>query len=115
MANALPGHLRGLDQRPINLQDRPAPAHSGTTHLVHVSTAAVYEPLPDGNLNERFPVQLTDPYSATKAAIEDLLTEYSSNLGLVLQLHLMAKHDSLPLLIFAGGVDVCRGMVWVAS
>jgi transposase-like protein len=34
MANALPGHLRGLDQRPINLQDRPAPAHSGTTHLV---------------------------------------------------------------------------------
>jgi nucleoside-diphosphate-sugar epimerase len=50
--------------------------------LVHVSTAAVYEPLPDGNLNERFPVQLTDPYSATKAAIEDLLTEYSNELGL---------------------------------
>jgi nucleoside-diphosphate-sugar epimerase len=50
--------------------------------LVHVSTAAVYEPLPDGNLNERFPVQLTDPYSATKAAIEDLLTEYSNDLGL---------------------------------
>jgi Integrase core domain len=28
----LPGDLRGLDQRPINLQDQPAPSHSGTTH-----------------------------------------------------------------------------------
>ena len=33
MANALSGHLRGLDQRPVNLQDQPAPPHSGTTHL----------------------------------------------------------------------------------
>src|SRR3546814_19926982 len=32
MANALPGHLRGVDQRPVNLQDQPAPSHSGTTH-----------------------------------------------------------------------------------
>jgi len=50
--------------------------------LVHISTAAVYEPLPDGHLNERFPVQLTDPYSVTKAAIEDLLTRHSNELGL---------------------------------
>ncbi len=34
MANALPGHLRDLDQRPINLKDQPAPPHSGTIHLV---------------------------------------------------------------------------------
>ena len=34
MANVLPGHLRDLDQRPINLKDQPAPPHSGTIHLV---------------------------------------------------------------------------------
>src|ERR1700693_4789963 len=33
MAKALSGHLRDLDQGPINLQDQPAPPHSGTTHL----------------------------------------------------------------------------------
>ena len=31
--NALPGHLRGLDQNTINLQDRSAPAHPGTTQF----------------------------------------------------------------------------------
>jgi len=31
LVNAL--DLRRLDQKSINLQDRPAPAHSGTTHL----------------------------------------------------------------------------------
>lgn len=32
-----------------------------------------------------------------------------------LQLHLVLKDDSILLLSFAGGIDVCRGMVWVAS
>jgi hypothetical protein len=34
MANALSGHLRRMDQRAFNLQDQPAPFHSGTTQLV---------------------------------------------------------------------------------
>jgi len=50
--------------------------------LVHISTAAVYEPLPDGYLNEQSPVQRTNPYSATKAAIEELLLGFSGSLGL---------------------------------
>ena len=46
MANALPGDLRCLDQRPINLQDRSAPAHSGTTQLgpdVEIAIEAIDE------------------------------------------------------------------------
>ncbi|MDB5393540.1 MAG: oxidoreductase [Rhodospirillales bacterium] len=50
--------------------------------LVHISTAAVYEPLPDGNLDELFPMHRTDSYSATKAAIEDLLSGYATTRGL---------------------------------
>jgi tetratricopeptide (TPR) repeat protein len=33
MANALSGHLRGLDESSRNLQNQSAPPHSGTTHL----------------------------------------------------------------------------------
>jgi nucleoside-diphosphate-sugar epimerase len=50
--------------------------------LVHISTAAVYEPLPDGTLNELFPMQRANSYSATKAAIEDLLLGYVTTHGL---------------------------------
>ena len=32
MANALSGHLRGLDESSCNLQNQSAPPHSGTTH-----------------------------------------------------------------------------------
>ena len=35
--------------------------------------------------------------------------------SLVLQLRFIAKHDSILPLGFAGGVDECGGMVWVAS
>jgi hypothetical protein len=33
MANPISGHLRGLDQTPVNLQAQPAPPHSGTIQL----------------------------------------------------------------------------------
>src|SRR5271156_4978758 len=41
MANTLSGHLRGLDESSRNLQNQPAPPHSGTTHLVDM------DPMPD--------------------------------------------------------------------
>src|SRR3954471_19738171 len=34
MANPVPGHLRGLGERPGPVQNQPAPPHPGTIHLV---------------------------------------------------------------------------------
>src|SRR4051794_22973551 len=33
MANPVPGHLRGLGERPGPVQNQPAPPHPGTIHL----------------------------------------------------------------------------------
>jgi transposase InsO family protein len=33
VANPVPGHLRRQDQKPVHLQDQPAPPHPGTKHL----------------------------------------------------------------------------------
>ncbi len=50
--------------------------------LIHIGTAAVYEPLPDGHLDERYPTQFTDAYSTSKAEIEEMLLEHSRQSGL---------------------------------
>lgn len=50
--------------------------------LVHISTAAIYEPLPAGDLDERYPAQRTDAYRAIKATIEDDFVRLSQDEGL---------------------------------
>jgi nucleoside-diphosphate-sugar epimerase len=50
--------------------------------LIHISTAAVYEPLPDGRLDECHPTQFADSYSANKTEIEEMLIEHSRVSGL---------------------------------
>jgi len=55
---------------------------AGKIRLVQMSSAAVYEPLPDGDLDERFPIQPTDSYKAAKTAIENELIRRSRESGL---------------------------------
>ncbi len=50
--------------------------------LVHISTAAIYEPLPNGELDELQPALPTDPYKRVKVAIEEQLQRYTSELAL---------------------------------
>jgi nucleoside-diphosphate-sugar epimerase len=50
--------------------------------MVHISTAAVYEPMTDGDVDERHQIQKTDPYRAVKADIEQELRKLSQDQGL---------------------------------
>ena len=50
--------------------------------LVHISTAAVYEPMTDGDVDEQHQIQKTDPYRAVKADIEHELRKLSQDQGL---------------------------------
>jgi nucleoside-diphosphate-sugar epimerase len=50
--------------------------------LVHISTAAVYEPLPNYDIDEDFRTSPTDIYKQTKLAIEEELRQYTATLGL---------------------------------
>ncbi len=56
---------------------------------------------------ENFPSDADDPETALIRAMD--------RRELVLQLHFRSRRDSIPPVGFAGGVDVCRAMVWVAS
>jgi len=50
--------------------------------MVQISSAAVYEPMPDGDIDERQPLRKTDDYRATKARIEEELQRMSRVIGL---------------------------------
>lgn len=50
--------------------------------LVHISTAAIYEPLPDGDLSEGQWASSADPYRRSKAVIEEQLLQYADDIGL---------------------------------
>ena len=55
---------------------------AGGIRLVHISTAAIYEPLPDGDLDEGHRASSTDPYRQAKRAIEEQLLRYATDIGL---------------------------------
>jgi nucleoside-diphosphate-sugar epimerase len=50
--------------------------------MVQISSAAVYEPMPDGDIDEGQPLRKTDEYRATKARIEEELRRMSRLIGL---------------------------------
>jgi nucleoside-diphosphate-sugar epimerase len=50
--------------------------------MVQISSAAVYEPMPDGDIDEGQPLRKTDEYRATKAGIEEELQRMSRLIGL---------------------------------
>ena len=51
--------------------------------LVHISSAVVYEPFPDGRLDEAYPANACGiPYKDTKIAIERLLLHHAAAFGL---------------------------------
>jgi uncharacterized repeat protein (TIGR03803 family) len=68
-------------------------------------TGVVYEFYPSSR-------KLTTLYSFSGGSDGDMPV---GELVLVLQLHFMVRRDSILLVGFTGGVDVCRAMVWVAS
>ncbi len=55
---------------------------AGGIRLVHISTAAIYEPLPDGDLDEGHRASSIDPYREAKRAIEEELVRYAADIGL---------------------------------
>jgi nucleoside-diphosphate-sugar epimerase len=50
--------------------------------MVQISSAAVYEPMPDGDIDEKQPLRKTDDYRETKARIEEELQRMSRAIGL---------------------------------